>query len=131
MTAEEVVKSLQGYSKAPVASDIEVRCQSGCCLLSYRWTLPLTKREEQHKYEGCNQALSLSDAGPLLQEPATQESFTAASALSGMQVWRSSSFQQRKVFLTLLLRYIIDHQEDICRYIHGMGGEHTYVPQTD
>lgn len=35
-------------------------------------------------------------------------------ARGAAQVWRSSSFQQRKVFLTLLLRYIIDHQEDIC-----------------
>jgi hypothetical protein len=32
------------------------------------------------------------------------------------QVWRHASFKQRRLLLEVLLKYIITHQEDICRY---------------
>lgn len=32
------------------------------------------------------------------------------------QVWRASSFAQRRALLKVLLQYIVDHQEEICRW---------------
>jgi len=34
-------------------------------------------------------------------------------------VWRASSFAQRRQLLSILLKFIIEHQEDICRWAHG------------
>ncbi len=31
------------------------------------------------------------------------------------QVWRRSSFRQRRLLLRVLLKYIVDNQETICR----------------
>eukprot|EP00879_Flechtneria_rotunda_P025534 GHRR01027136.1.p1 GENE.GHRR01027136.1~~GHRR01027136.1.p1 ORF type:complete len:614 (+),score=214.33 GHRR01027136.1:630-2471(+) len=38
-----------------------------------------------------------------------------AEAQEAAKVWRTSSFQQRRLLLKVLLKYIITHQEDICR----------------
>ena len=32
-----------------------------------------------------------------------------------LQVWRHSSFKQRRQLLQILLKYIISHQQEICR----------------
>ena len=32
-----------------------------------------------------------------------------------MQVWRSSNFQQRKLVLRVMLKYIVEHQDSISR----------------
>jgi len=37
------------------------------------------------------------------------------------QVWRSSSFAQRRLLLKILLKYIINHQEQICRSVADDG----------
>jgi hypothetical protein len=34
-----------------------------------------------------------------------------------LQVWRSSSFSQRRQLLKILLKYIIAHQQEICRWV--------------
>jgi hypothetical protein len=35
--------------------------------------------------------------------------------MMSVQVWRASSFKQRRLLLQVLLKYIITHQEDICK----------------
>ena len=33
-----------------------------------------------------------------------------------VQAWRRSSFAQRRLLLRILLKYILSHQQDICRH---------------
>lgn len=39
-----------------------------------------------------------------------------AQARKAMKIWAKSSFKQRRQFLRILLKYIIEHQELICEY---------------
>jgi hypothetical protein len=34
---------------------------------------------------------------------------------AALQIWKASSFKQRKMLLKVLQKYIIGHQEEICR----------------
>ncbi len=34
-----------------------------------------------------------------------------------LQVWRDSSFAQRKLLLKVILKYIVENQEEICRCV--------------
>jgi acyl-CoA reductase-like NAD-dependent aldehyde dehydrogenase len=47
---------------------------------------------------------------------------TIAKAQDAARVWRRSSFAQRRHLLSVLLKFILSHQEEICRCVCVCGG---------
>jgi len=86
-------------------------------------SLPPPTKEERFQFRGrmptniipCFDPSTLRTLGEVEVTSPKEVAAKVAKARVAQEEWQRSSFGQRRKFLKILLRYILDHQDDICR----------------
>jgi hypothetical protein len=69
------------------------------------------------KYVPCYDPGTMQSLGTMPAMNAREVRARVARAKEAQVTWAKSSFEQRRQLLRIFLRYILDHQEDICRCV--------------